>query len=469
MKRTMILALAVAAATGGSALASAEDLAGVYDTALTADATMQQAAAQHLATRETRTQAMLNMLPVNATASKNWSGVGLGGNNSTTVSNPAVAALGLSVNLFSWNSWINLKQANATTAQGEANYMAAQQALVARVAQRYFAVLTAQDQLAAQESALQSAARQLEQAERRFEVGLIANTDVQIARAARDSSSAAVIAGRRSVSAAEEQLRIVTGMKYPTLAMPRPDMPLLAPTPASEDSWVTTALAQNASLVASRLASEISHDQYLAAFGGHLPNVTLGASRNWAIGGSNTTSTAPGALNTQDVTWSAGVSVPLFTAGLTQSKVRAARYSWDASRASYENVSRQTEQQTRDAYQGVISQIAQVQALQQAVQSNRISLEATEAGYDVGTKTALDVLTSRQQYVQAQTSFALAKYGYLNNIIALRLAAGSLDGDTIKLINGWLAEPVPAPAAPAGAAGAVVPAAAAPAAPVAAP
>ena len=459
MKRTLIIALAVAAGTGSGARATAEDLAGVYNTAVTADATMQQAEAQHLATRETRTQALLNMVPVNAVASKSWNGVGVGGNNSTTVNNAPVAALGVSVNLFSWNSWISLKQANATTAQGEANYLAAQQALISRVTQRYFAVLTAEDQLAAQESALQSAARQLEQAERRFEVGLIANTDVQIARAARDSSSAAVIAGRRSVAAAEEQLRIITRMKYPTLAMPRPDMPLLAPEPASEDAWVTTALAQNASLIASHLAADISHDQYLAAFGGHLPNITLGAQRNWALNGTHNTSTSPN-LNTEDVTWSAGVTVPLFTAGLTQSKVRAARYNWDAAQASYENVSRTIEQQTRDAYQGVISQIAQVQALQQAVQSNRISLEATEAGYDVGTKTALDVLTSRQQYVQAQTSFALAKYGYLNNIIALRLAAGSLDGETIRLINGWLEEPPPPTPTPAGAPGAPAPAAA---------
>ena len=178
MKSKLILALAMAAGTGLTAMASAEDLAGVYNMSLTADATMQQAEAVHMAARETRTQALLNMLPVNATASKNWSGVGVGGSNSTTVNNPAVAALGLSVNLFSWNSWVNLKQANATTAQAEANYQAAVQALISRVAQRYFAVLSAQDQLAAQESSLQSAARQLEQAERRFEVGLIATTSL---------------------------------------------------------------------------------------------------------------------------------------------------------------------------------------------------------------------------------------------------------------------------------------------------
>jgi len=445
MKRKLILALATAAGTVASAMASAQDLAAVYDTAMSADATMRQAEAVHMASRETHTQALLNMLPVNASANKNWSGVGISGSGKTTNTNPATATLGLTVNLFSWNSWINLKSANASTAQAEANYLAAQQALVSRVTTRYFAVLSAQDQLAAQQSALESASRQLEQAERRFEVGLIANTDVEIARAARDSSSAAVIAGRRTVAAAEEQLRIITGMKFPTLASPRPDMPLLSPEPASEDSWVTTALSQNASLIASRLASEISYDQYLSAMGGHLPNVTLSANRNWALNGTSTTSTAP-SQNTKDITWAAGVSVPLFTAGLTQSKVRAARYNWDAAKASYDNVSRQTEQQTRDAYQSVISQIAQVRALQQAVASNRISLSATEAGYDVGTKTALDVLTSRQQYVQALTNFAVAKYGYLNNIVALRLAAGSLDIETVKLINGWLAEPAPAAA-----------------------
>lgn len=455
MKVNPLLVYTTVAALGISLPAAAETLSGVYRAATSADALMQQAEAQHLATREVRTQALLNLAPITATASKNWSGVGTGSDR-VTVNNPALATLGLSVNLFSWNSWVNLKGANATAAQGEANYLAAQQALISRVTTRYFAVLSAQDQLAAQESALRSASRQLEQAERRFEVGLIANTDVQIARAARDSSSAAVIAARRTVAAAEEQLRIVTGQKYATLATPRPDMPLLTPDPASEDTWVTTALNQNASLMASRLSAEIAHDQYLTAFGGHLPNVTLAASRNWALNGTTNppagaTTAAPGSTNTRDVVWSAGISVPLFTAGLTQSKVRAARYSWDAANAVYDNTRRQTEQQTRDAYQGVISQIAQVQALQQAVESNRISLAATEAGYDVGTKTALDVLTARQQYVTAQSNYAVAKYGYLNNIVALRLAAGSLDEATINMINGWLAEPAPASATDSGA------------------
>jgi outer membrane protein len=430
----------VIAGCTGFGVVSAQDLAGVYDKSLTVDPTLQQAESQYRANGETKLQALLNMLPINATANKSESGVL--GNNGYTTTSPSTATVGLSVNLFSWNSWINLKAANITNAQGEAIYLASQQDLVSRVTQRYFAVLSARDQLAVLELALESASRTLEQAERRFEVGLIANTDVQIARAARDSSAADVIAGRRAVSSAEELLRAITGEKYPRLAGPKPDMPLLSPEPASEDAWVSLAMKQNATLVASRLGAENSHNQYLSALGGHIPSISVGAQRNWLIGGNNTTTnTASGpGTNTQDVTWTAGVSVPLFTAGLTQSKVRVARYNEDAARAGYDRTQRQTEQQTRDAYQGVISQIAQVQALQQAVESNRISLAATEAGYEVGTKTALDVLTSRQNFISAQSRYSQAKYGYLNNIVALRLAAGNLDVETVKLINGWLSE-----------------------------
>jgi len=438
MNRQWILLLLTASVTG---LAGAEDLQTVYDHALVADPTMQQAAALQMASRETRTQAILAMLPLNATATKNWNGIG-----GTSVSTPALANLGLQVNLFSWNNWVALKSASSTVAQGEANYLAAQEDLIARVATQYFAVLNAEDVVAAQESALQSVSRQLDQADRRYEVGLIAITDVQIARATRDSSAAAVIAAKRTLASAEEQLRAITGEKYQRLSKPGDGMPLLSPDPASEDTWVATALSQNANLIASRLAADISRDSYLTAIGGHLPSINASASRSWALTNNdlNTAQQQLLGVNSQDIVWSVGVSVPLFSAGATQSRVRQAHYTWNAAQAGYEHTLRQTEQQARDAYQGVISQIAQVGAFKQAVQSNQISLQATEAGYEVGTKTAIDVLTARQQLVQAETDYAAAKYAYLNDIVALRQAAGNLDRTTIALINGWLVAQPPA-------------------------
>src|SRR6185369_17842730 len=126
----------------------------------------------------------------------------------------------LSQNLFSWTNWFNLQAADSEVAQAEADYRTAQQSLLQRVAQRYFAVLAAQDTLEAQQVALEAFNRQLDQANKRFEVGLIAITDVQETKAARDQGTANVIQAKRALATAEEQLREVTGQKYDTLARP---------------------------------------------------------------------------------------------------------------------------------------------------------------------------------------------------------------------------------------------------------
>jgi outer membrane protein len=438
--------------------AAATDLLEVYDRATVTDPLIQQASATHLAIRETRTQALLALVPVDLSASKYWTGSG-----NQTYTAPATAALSLGVNLFNWNSWIALKAADATVAQGEANFLAAQQSLVQRVTSQYFAVLAAQDTLAAQQSALASVQIQLDQAQQRYNVGLGAITDVEIARASRDSTNAAVIAAKRALATQQDLLRAITGDSYASLAGPGDDMPLLSPQPASEDAWVTTAMEQNASLIASRMASEIARDGLLTAYGGHIPAIGINVYKNWALEHGNFTPPAEidnvlGQFNTfppttggSDTVWEVAISVPIFTAGATQSKVRQARYTWDAAKAGLDYTSRQTEEQTRDAYQGVISQISQVQALRQAVQSSRVSLEYNQAGYAVGIKTAVDVLTARELLVQAETNYAQAKYGYLDDIVSLRLAAGSLDRHTVELINGWLGEEKPAEPSPASA------------------
>ena len=424
--------------------AAATNLLDIYDQSLSTDPLWQQAQATRLAVQEVKTQAILNLVPINLTANKNWAAIG-----STPIDTPAYAALTASVNLFSWSNWVALKTANATVAQAEANYQAAAQNLVLRVAQQYFAVLTAQETLTAQQGALESAQSQLDQAEQRYKVGLIAVTDVETARAARDSSSAAVIAAKRSLTTQQNLLRAITNQSYTTLASARDDMPLLTPDPASEDRWVSTAMSQNATLTASRMAAEIAHDNVESAYGGHVPSVSVSVSRDWALTRNNANSEvlingAAYGLDTHDLIWQLGVSVPIFSGGVVQSQVRQARHNWDAAKSGLDYTSRQTEEQTRDAYQGIISQIAQVKALRQAVESNRVALEATEAGYKVGVKNIVDVVTARQSLLQARTDYAQAKYGYLGNLVTLRYGAGNLDRRALVQINGWLAELSPA-------------------------
>jgi outer membrane protein len=447
------------------------DLLSVYDQALVNDPQIREAEAIRRAAHESKPQAIGALLPqVNASAgrSRSWSD-GTGFSEFQFGNNPPVASdssgnginnndqwgLNIRQSVFSWANWVNLRMASHEVAQSEADYLTALQSLAQRVAQQYFAVLQAQDTVEANEAARDAVALQLQQAERRFEVGLIAITDVQETRAERDNASAAVIAAKRAQSSAEEQLRATIGEIPGVLNEPGENMPLQSPNPTAEDDWVRTAMEQNSALISSRLAADIARDQVRATFGGHLPSIDLVAGRTFSDSDGRRLSTNGTTTNSVSETYGKSISLqvtlPLFSGGATQSRVRESQYRWIAAKERLERTSRATERNARDAYLGVNSEIARVQALKQAVESSRSALAATEAGYEVGTRTTVDVLNSRRLLIQAQTSYSAAKYSYLNNMIQLRLAAGDLDRATIEQINRWLTTPAPRsqPAAPA--------------------
>lgn len=424
-----------------SSAAQAEDLISVYQRALGSDPQIREADANRLAAREAKPQAFANVLPsitgFGQYANVDRSGTTLVGQNnvnSSTDTRDKTYALTLRQNLFSWSNWVGLHRADIQVAQAEADYQAAQQDLVTRVAQRYFDVLAAQDTVDAQSAALQAISRQLEQAEKRFEVGLIAITDVQEAKAARDNATAGVIAAKRALASAEELLREVVGEKPENLARPGDSLPLKAPEPADEAKWVETSMNQNLALTSSRLAADIARDNVRASFGSHLPNLDVVAQR-----GKFNSSGTPN-VNTDSTTtqYQLQLNVPILAGGGTQSRVRQSEYQWQAAKERLIRVSRQTERAARDAYLGVISEISRVNALRQALESSQTALKATEAGYEVGTRTAVDVLDARKNLVQAQTNYSRSRYDYILNVIALHSAAGDLGRQNLEEINGWL-------------------------------
>src|ERR1700674_2831449 len=270
--------------------APAADLLAVYQRALQNDPQLREAEATRLATLEAKPQALSALLP-------QLSGSGLvsherdtGSVDSTAPVSPGVFqnytlgritttthryGVDLRQNLFRWENWVALQRADAQVAQAEADYQAAQQDLMERVAQRYFDVLAAQDDLEAQQLALTSIQRQLDQAESRFQIGLIAITDVEEARAAHDSGAAAVIAAKRTLASTQELLREITGDAFDWLARPIEPFELATPDPVSEDRWVDMALQQNLALVSSRLAADIARENISAARGGHFPSLDL--------------------------------------------------------------------------------------------------------------------------------------------------------------------------------------------------
>ncbi len=446
------------------------DLLAVYDQALVNDPQIREAEATRRADREVRPQAIGALLPQlagNAGKNRQWSdGTGFSqqpvlnpqtgqvtvlttGTGGEGINTTKTWGLQARQSVFSWANWTNLRMANHEVAQAEAEYMVAMQSLAQRVAQQYFAVLQANDTLKAAEGAREAVQRQLDQSERRFEVGLIAITDVQDARSARDEAAAAVIASKRALANAEEQLRATIGEKPDSLNEPAENMPLVSPNPASEDEWVKLAMEQNLSLVSSRLAADIARDQVNGSYNNFLPQVDLTAGRTFTdLDGNNVSNGL--ALGSGRETYGKSVSLqitmPLFTSGTNLSRTRQSQYRWIAAKERLERTSRNTERTARDAYLGVTSEMARVQALKQGLESSQTALAATEAGYEVGTRTSVDVLNSRRQLIQAQTNYSAAKYSYLNNVIALRLAAGDLDRSVIEELNRWLTVPVLPPA-----------------------
>ena len=453
--RSILLAASIATAPLGVVpLAGAADLGSIYQQALKNDPLIREAEANRLAARESKPQALSTLLP-QLTGSVGYDDSDADGSSPFgPQGQPGVFErqaqrnswdVTLRQSVFRWQNWAALRRADAESAQAEADYHAAQQNLILRTSEAYFNVLAAQDTLEAAQAAHDAIERQLEQSEKRFEVGLIAVTDVQEAKAAFDSATASLIQAKRNLATAQEQLRELTGNTFDELSRPGADMPLAGPNPADAEEWVKLAMDQNARLISSRLAADITRHDISSERGGHFPSIDLVASRSSLDTNSDLiTNGTPSSddSDSKDTTVSLQLTVPLYSGGATSSRVRQAQYRHQAARERLERTARETERETRDAYLGVNSEVARVQSLRQAVESAKTALQATEAGYEVGTRTSVDVLEARRRLFEAQTNYARSRYDYLLNVLRLRLAAGTLDDQGITDINALLIESV---------------------------
>lgn len=451
---SVFIALAALAAAPASQAAS---LLEVYQQALQSDPLIHEAEALRLAAQEAAPQARGFLLP-QLGASGSWTTASQDGSQLQFVEatqslqtfdfeserDTLQWSLNLTQTLFSWDQFVGMKIANKIVARSEVVYEAAQQDLMIRVVQRYFDVLAAEDRLASIHADREAIARQLEQAQQRFEVGLIAITDVQESQAAYDQAVAAEIGAKRELATARELLREITGEYVPELDAPTEEFPLVPPNPAEVKAWVDLAMEQNLNLLASRFDERIARDEISFRRSGHYPTVELVAGRTHDdITGESRFGDSPFAPNESLVDGNfigVQLSIPLFTGGRTSSLVREAVYLHRASMERLQLVARETERATRDAYLGVLSEISRVQALEQAVASSRTALEATQAGFDVGTRTIVDVLDSQRALYQAITNYYQSRYVYIGNVLRLKQAAGTLKVQDLEQIDRWLTD-----------------------------
>ncbi len=443
--------------------AGAESLLEVYNRALTGDPLIREAEANLLASREAKPQALAALLPQisgfaqgaqgDAQGSSIFQNIvpdGMGGVTVSTFSSSFEQdnnedqfwQLTVRQTVFRWDQWLGLGRADKEVAQAEADYQFAQQDLMVRVADAYFNVLAAQDTLDAEIANNESTKRQLDQAQKRFEVGLIAITDVLEAQAVYDLSVATDINARRFVRTSKERLREITGIYIDDLVTPGDDLPLVSPSPEDPDSWVELAMDQNLSVISSRLGADIAREEVKIARTGHYPTLDFVADRqDFSRDADRSDLGNPkGIADSQQKTnqLRLELSIPIYSGGRVNSQTRQRVYQHRAAKERLERVTRETVRSTRDSYDAVISQIARVRALLRAVESNETALEATEAGFEVGTRTTVDVLDARQLLFRARTDYARTRYDYIVNVLRLKQAAGTLTADDVTMVDSWL-------------------------------
>ena len=427
--------------------AQAADLIQVYQQALANDATYASARSSLDAGRERTTQGRAGLLPSVSAQGSNTrnngdfrpfnegtlvvddSGIGFVTRRDTDnhVNSYSVT---LSQPLFNWAAWQTYQQSKLVQAISEATFAQARQDLITRVAQAYFDVLTAQDNLTATQAQKTATTEQLASAKRNFEVGTQTITDTHEAQAAYDLVVAQEFAAITDLDNKRTALQVITGKPTGELAPLRAGVTISAPEPAAIDPWVSSAEGQNFSVIASQLQLEISRRDISRNRAGHMPTLNLAASTSHV----STTASGTQKNNAIGVTW----TVPIFSGFAVTSQVREAIALEDKARNDLEATKRLAAQNARVAFLGMNSGLAQVKALEAAEVSSKSSLDSNKLGYQVGVRINIDVLNAQRQLYATQKDLSKARYDTVMNGLRLRSAAGTLREEDLAPINALL-------------------------------
>lgn len=417
-------------ASGLALGAPAADLLDIYRAAQTQDAVFAGARAAQQAGQEKLTQGRALLMPsVNLNANTTYNDV----NAPYGASRYNNHGYGVSVvqPLFREQNWAAYNQSELQVAIADAQFRGAQQDVILRSAQAYFDVLIAQDTVqlnAAQKAAI---AQQLEQAKRNFEVGTATITDTYEAQARYDLILAQELAAANELELKRRDLQqLINAAEVPALNMLGAGFNPVAPEPAEVQKWVDDAQRNNVQVVSAEAAYQLAEQEVARSRGGHLPTVDLIG--NYA---KNTGCTFTTCGDTRSTSVGVQLNMPLFQGGAIQSKWREAEANREKAKQDLESARRNVALQARQAYLGVASGIAQVQALQQALKSSESLLEASKLGQEVGVRTSLDVLNAQQQLFSTRRDLYQAQYNYLVSHLRLKAAAGNLQEADLERVN----------------------------------
>ncbi|EGR2434126.1 outer membrane channel protein TolC [Vibrio cholerae] len=431
MKKLLPLFVSAALGTLSSAV-WAENLAEIYNQAKENDPQLLSVAAQRDAAFEAVTSSRSALLPqINLTAGYNINRSDQDQRESDLLS----AGINFSQELYQRSSWVSLDTAEKKARQADSQYAATQQGLILRVAKAYFEVLRAQDNLEFVRAEKAAVGRQLEQTKQRFEVGLSAITDVHDAQAQFDGVLADEVLAENSLTNSYEALREITGQEYSKLAVLDTKRFAASRTTESSEALIEKAQQQNLSLLAARISQDVARDNISLASSGHLPSLTLDGDYNYA---DNRNSNASSPSDYNDFKIGVNLKVPLYTGGKTTSLTKQAEFAYVAASQDLEAAYRSVVKDVRAYNNNINASIGALRAYEQAVISAKSALEATEAGFDVGTRTIVDVLDATRRLYDANKNLSNARYDYILSVLQLRQAIGTLSEQDVMDVNAGL-------------------------------
>ncbi|OBT07368.1 outer membrane channel protein TolC [Vibrio sp. UCD-FRSSP16_10] len=430
MKKALSIFIS-ASLCGLSLSAAAENLADVYNQAKNSDPQLLRSAAQRDAAFESISSSRSTLLPqINLTAGYNY-GEGYQPNSAKT--DAFTAGIGLSQELYQRSSWITLETTEKKARQADSAYAAKQQDLILRVATAYFEVLRAQDTLEFVQAEKSAVERQLDQEKQRFDVGLSAITNVHEAQAEYDSVLAEEVTAQNALVNSYESLREITGTGHQNLDSLNIDRFSAAKSEKSTDALVAQAQEENLSLLAARINQDIARDNIRLASSGHLPSLTFDADAgygNGTIGGGDVDGTK----------YNLGINlvVPLYTGGNTTSQVKQAEYNYVAVSEDLEASYRSVVKTVRASNNNIDATIGSIRAFEQSLVSAESALAAVETGYEVGSRTVVDVLDFTRRVFEAKRNLSDARYNYVLSVLQLKEAVGTLSEQDVLDINDGL-------------------------------
>ncbi|GLR65153.1 TolC family outer membrane protein [Marinospirillum insulare] len=337
--------------------------------------------------------------------------------------------------LINGEAWYGRTAAKAAFNAAEAGYSDAEQNLLLRVAEAYFKVLRAEDNLRSSQAEEQAIKRQLDQAQEQYDVGLISITNVLEARAAYDGARAARIGTEAALMISYEDLEQITGERYESIDALNKELPIAAPVPNDRQAWVDQALTSSLILQAARAGLTASEESLKSKRSGHLPTVGLFAKYSKDSDVNNPITKAEGYDQT---IFGLKASLEIYGGGRTSAAIREGSAMLDEAKSNEELAKRQVLQQTRSLFTQVSTDVLVVQARKLAIKSAESALEATRTGYEVGTRNIVDVLNAERALWGARRDYDAARYDYVVNQLRLKRVAGSLAEKDLQELNQWL-------------------------------